>query len=75
MISNGTSSVALIRSIAWSDKTPGPLLITFSRFVTYSVVRSSVGWKTVVVEILHLLLDLIDSALSILSVNLTSCLL
>jgi len=73
MISNWTSSIALIQLIAWSDTTPGPSSMTFIQFVTYSVVLSSVGWKPAVVEVLNLLLNLIDSALSILLVKLTSC--
>ena len=73
MISNWTSSVALIQLIAWSDKTPGLSSMMFIRVVMYSVVRSSVGWKPTVVEVINLLLVLIDSALSILSVKLRSC--
>jgi len=73
MISNWMSSVALIQLIASSDKTPGLSSMIFIRFVMYSVVRSSVGWKHTVVEVLNLLLNVIDSALSILSVKLTSC--
>jgi len=72
MTSNWTSSVALIQLIAWSGKCPGLPSMTFIWFVTYSVERSSVLWKPVVAEVLNLLLNLIDSALSFLSVKLTS---
>jgi len=72
MISIWKSSVALIQLIALSDKTPGTSLMIFIQFVTDSVLRSSVGWKPTVVEVLDLLPDRIDWALSILSVNLTS---
>jgi len=47
--------------------------MVFIRFVRDFVVRSSVGWKPAVVEVLNLLLNLIDLVLSILSVKLTSC--
>ena len=73
MISNWTSSVAQIQLIAWSYKTPGPSWMIFIWFVMYSVVRSSVGWKPAVVEVSNLLLNLIDSAVLILSVKLTLC--
>jgi len=52
---------------------PGAIISDLIRFVSYSVVRSSVGWKPEVAEVLNLLLNLIDWALSILSVKLTSC--
>jgi len=73
MISNWTFSVALIWLIAWSDKTPGPSLITLFQFVTYSVVRSSVGRKPALAEGLNLLPNQIDSAMSILSAKVTTC--
>jgi len=73
MIPIWMSSVALIQLIAWSGNCPGPLLITIIRFVTHAVVGSSVGWKPAVAEVLNWLLYLIDSAMSIVSVKLTSC--
>jgi len=73
MISSWTSSIALLQLIAWLDRSPGPSLMTFIQFVMYSAVRSSVGWKPVVAEVLNLLVNLIDSASSILSLKLTSC--
>jgi len=45
----------------------------FIWYLMNSVMRTAVGWKPVVVEVLNLLLNLIDSALPILSVKLTSC--
>jgi len=45
----------------------------FIQSVMYCVVRSTVGWKPVVVEVSNLLLNLIESALSILSVKLAAC--
>jgi len=66
------SSVALIQLIGWSDNSLGPLWMTFIWFVTYSVVRCSVGWKPPVVDVLNLLLNLIRSPWSMWSVKLTS---
>jgi len=73
MISNWTSSVALIQLTAWSDKTAGPLWMIFIQFVMYSVVRSSGVWKPTVVDVIKLLENQIDSAFSILLAKLTSC--
>ena len=59
--------------MAWSDRCPGPSSITFFHFVTYSAVQSSPGSKLAAVKVVNLLLNLIDSALLILSLKLTSC--
>jgi len=67
------SSVALICLIAWADSSPGTSSITIIQFGTYSVVRSSVGWKTMVADVINLLLNLTDSALSMLTVTLPCC--
>jgi len=70
MISNWTSSIALIQLITRSDNTPGLSSMTFIWFVMYSVVRCSVGGNLAVAEVFNLLLNLIESAVSNLSVKL-----
>jgi hypothetical protein len=72
MISSWTSSVALMQLIAWADQSPGLPSMAFIQFRMYSVVTRSVGWKPVVADVLNQLLNLIGSALSILSVKVRS---
>jgi len=55
IISSWTSYVALNWLIAWSDRIPEPSSRTFIWFLRYYLVRSSVGWKPVVAEVLNLL--------------------
>jgi len=59
--------------IALSDMSPEPLSMIFIQFVMYSVVQRSVDCTLAVTEVLNLLLNLIDSALSISLVKLTFC--